>query len=216
MSIPEPIKLIIHSGESKHIKLAKILKYIVDECEIDQSKYYILGSYALRNDRTISDLDINMDSDEFMKLERIKLGCVEFYNNQIRWFYDLTNEYQKVDPTATDFSIEAFKKLPTEGYPSSKYSLGELASNGGLSTDEFGHQFMSLQTLLEWKKEMNRSKDKADIDLIESLIGITGGTIVGGCWSSPSLLWVAFFVICVLLIIYSILPSSIAGLESTL
>lgn len=54
---------------NKHEKLSRILKYIfVDICNMDQKKYYILGSYALRNERKINDLDINVDKDEFMKL----------------------------------------------------------------------------------------------------------------------------------------------------
>lgn len=51
--------------------LSSILKYIfIDICKIDQRKYYLLGSYALREHRNINDLDINLDHIEFMKLEK--------------------------------------------------------------------------------------------------------------------------------------------------
>ena len=80
-------KIIRLKSLKKHEKLSRILKYIfVDICIINQKKYYILGSYALRNNRKINDLDINVDKDEFMKLENATkkgFGRLEFLNNQI-------------------------------------------------------------------------------------------------------------------------------------
>lgn len=128
----------------------------------------IIGSYALRNHRVISDLDIVMNEEEFDKLGDI--GEKQLYNNQTRWFLDMTEAYERMEPTATDFSIEIFRKKPTEGYPDDRFSLGELKSNEGLDVDEFGHQFMNFDTLLKWKKTMNRDKDRADIKLIEGLV----------------------------------------------
>jgi len=175
--LPAEIIEIIYSNDSKHIKLARILKYIVDTYDIDQSKYYILGSYAIREHRNISDLDISARFDAFDKLPKEHLGIIELYNNQIRWFLDMTQEYNKVDPDATDFSIEMFRKCDGEGFPTADYSLGKLKESNALDTDEFGHQFMSLETLLKWKKEMNRPKDAKDIELIESLLtNSTGGS----------------------------------------
>ena len=53
---------IIQSDLKKYEKLSNILKYVfVDIAEIDQSKYYLLGSYAIRKYRPINDLDINLD-----------------------------------------------------------------------------------------------------------------------------------------------------------
>ena len=69
-----------------------------------------------------------------------------------------------------DFSIEAFMKKNTEGFPNDKFSLKYLTENNMLEKDENGHQFFSLTTLLEWKKAMNRDKDKPDIGLIEKLL----------------------------------------------
>jgi hypothetical protein len=39
--------------------------------KIDPKKYFILGSYALREHRKINDLDINIERKEFMKLELV-------------------------------------------------------------------------------------------------------------------------------------------------
>ncbi len=174
MDIEDKIDDIINSNLSKHDKLASILRLIIDEADIKPNSYFILGSYALRNNRTISDLDINMDSDEFEKLKELPFGTVEPYNNQTRWFYDLTKQYQKIDPNATDFSIEVFKKRPNEGFPDSDYSLGHLKKTGGLDVDKYDHQYFSMETLLAWKKKMNRPKDQDDIKLIESIM-VGGG-----------------------------------------
>ena len=170
----ETIKSIIRTSDLKHVKLSNILKYIfVDICHIDQQKYFILGSYAIRDHRKINDLDINLDDKEFIKLEEATkrgLGYIEFYNGQIRWFYDLTDEYNKLtNSDETDVSIEAFQKYPNVGFPNSNFSLAYLVENNGLDKDFNGHQFFSLNTLLDWKKTMNREKDKPDIDLIISL-----------------------------------------------
>jgi len=159
----------------KHEKLSKILKYIfVDVCKINQKKYYILGSYGLRNSRKINDLDINIDEDEFMKLENATkngFGRIEFYNNQIRWFFDLTKLYNKLTKSREkDFSIEAFMKDKKNGYPNNNFSLLKLVENKGLDKDENKHQFFNLKTLLKWKKTMNREKDKADIEIIKELL----------------------------------------------
>lgn len=75
----------------KYEKLSSILKYIfVDVCKIDQDKYFILGSFTIREHRLINDLDINIDKNEFMKLERAVergFGGIEFYNGQINSFF---------------------------------------------------------------------------------------------------------------------------------
>ena len=171
MKIRKLSSSIINSSLTKHEKLALIFQIIVEYTKVKKNSYFILGSYAVREMRSINDLDINMDYDEFKKLKKLaeeeKIGIVETYNNQIRWFYDMTDEYKKIDNSAEDFSIEVFQKKPTEGYPNENFSLQVLKDNKGLDKDTFGHQFFSLKTLLDWKKTMNRSKDLADIALIE-------------------------------------------------
>ena len=98
-------------------------------------------------------------------------GKIEFYNNQIRWFFDLTKEYNKLTSSKEkDFSIEAFMKDPKIGFPNNKFSLSGLTKNKGLSIDKNNHQFLNLEYLLKWKKCMNREKDKADIELIKKIL----------------------------------------------
>jgi len=164
---------IIKSTKSKQDKLSDILKFVfVDTCGISQDKYFILGSYAIRAQRTISDLDINLDNKEFLKLEKAGLGQLQFYNGQIRWFLDLTDVYNKLTAAnELDFSIEAFMKEPNNGFPNDKFSLAHLRRVDGLERDHNGHQFFSMKTLLSWKQTMNREKDKPDIELINTLLG---------------------------------------------
>jgi hypothetical protein len=172
----QKIKDIVKSTDlKKYEKLSAILKYIFgDVCGIKQNKYYILGSYAIREHRTINDLDINLDNNEFLKLEEATkkgLGGIEFYNKQIRWFFDMTEEYNSMtNSKENDFSIEAFQKMPDDGFPNSNFSLNHLLSNNGLDVDPNGHQFFSLKTLLDWKKTMDRPKDQDDIKLISSIL----------------------------------------------
>jgi hypothetical protein len=168
-------KIILDKKLKKYQKLSKILKYIfVDIAGINQKKYYILGSFSIREYRTISDLDINLDISEFLKLEKVvekNMGKIEFYNGQIRWFYDLTSEYNKLTKSnENDFSIEAFQKFPNEGFPNNKFSLNYLTKNNLFNKDENGHQFFNLKTLLKWKMTMNRPKNQDDIVLIKSII----------------------------------------------
>ena len=168
-------KIILDSKLKKYQKLSQILKYIfVDIAGINQKKYFILGSFSIREYRTISDLDINLDINEFTKLEKVvekNMGKLEFYNGQIRWFYDMTAEYNKLTKSnENDFSIEAFQKLPNEGFPNNKFSQKYLTKNKLFDKDENGHQFFNLKTLLKWKITMNRPKNQDDIILIKSII----------------------------------------------
>ena len=57
-----------------------------------------------------------------------------------------------------------------DGFPNETFSLQKLTENNKLDTDENGHQFYNIKTLLEWKKTLNREKDKADIELINSVL----------------------------------------------
>lgn len=159
----------------KYEKLSNILKYIfINICKIDPAKYYILGSFSIRKYREINDLDINIDKDEFIKLEKaVEKGFshIEFYNGQIRWIFDLTKEYNKLtSPKEKDFSTEAFMKDPKVGYPNNAFSLSSVKKNKGFNKDKNKHQFFSLKYLLKWKRAMNRDKDKSDIELIEELL----------------------------------------------
>lgn len=172
-------KIILNKKLKKYEKLSNILKYLfVDISKINQKKYYILGSFGLREYRVINDLDINIDYNEFFKLSKLvekNIGHIEFYgtndNMQIRWKYDLTSEYNKLTKSnEKDFSIEAFQKIETVGFPNNDYSLKKLLKTKGLDTDNNGHQFLNTKTLLKWKKTMNRPKDQDDIKLLKNII----------------------------------------------
>ena len=160
---------------TKYEKLSNLLKYIFqDICKIDTKKHYILGSFSLRKYRNINDLDINIDSLEFMKLEKAiqkGFGRLEFYNGQIRWFMDLTDEYNQLNSTSEkDFSIEAFMKSPNVGFPNNDFSLNNLKQHKGFDIDRNGHQYFSLKQLLKWKGTMNRPKDQSDIIILKQLL----------------------------------------------
>ena len=168
-------KTILSKRLKKYEKLSNILKYIfIDVCKINPKKYFILGSFSIRKHRKINDLDINLDKDEFMKLElavKKGFGHIEFYNGQIRWFCDLTKEYNKLtNSKEKDFSIEAFMKDPKIGYPNNKFSLSYLKKIKGFQIDKNNHQFFSLPSLLRWKQTMGRAKDQSDIKLIKQLL----------------------------------------------
>jgi len=160
------MKIINDDALMKHHKLAKILKFIVDRLGIPQTEYFILGSYVLREEREISDLDINLNIEWFTKAFEEKpseFGEVQPYNGQIRWFFDLTKEYnsyleKKGLPLSDDFSVEMFKKEIGDGFPDNRFSLKALRDNNGLETDCYGHQHFTLETLLLWKQTMNRPK----------------------------------------------------------
>ena len=65
-----------------------ILKYLfVDIAGIDQSKYYILGSYSIRRHREINDLDIHLENIEFFRLKALldkNIVRLDIYKDQIR------------------------------------------------------------------------------------------------------------------------------------
>ena len=168
-------KIILNKKLKKHEKLSSILRYLfVDIAKISQDKYYILGSFSIREYRQISDLDINLDLNEFYKLEQLtkkNIGKLEFYNNKIRWFVDFTKDYNKLkNENELDFSIEAFQKKQTDGFPNKSFSLKALRDNNDFEKNDDGHQFFNLKTLLKWKLTMNREKDKIDIELINNIL----------------------------------------------
>lgn len=170
-------KIIVNKKLKKHEKLSSILKYLfVDIAKISQDKYFILGSFSIREYRQISDLDINLDDKEFYKLEQLtkkNIGKIEFYNGQIRWYFDLTKEYNKLtNENEADFSIEAFQKKQTNGFPDKSFSLKSLRDNNDFDINDDGHQFFNLNTLLKWKLRMNREKDKPDIELIKNILKV--------------------------------------------
>jgi hypothetical protein len=171
--IDEINRIISVADANKSNKLSDILKLIVNECNISQTKYMIIGSYGIRHYREIGDLDVIMEKTEWNKLSHMVdegIGVFETYNGQKRYFLDLTDEYKKMDPMANDFSIEIFSKELNEGYPNNKFSIEHLYEHNGLARDENNHQHFTRKTLLKWKKTTNRPKDVPDVKLIAHLI----------------------------------------------
>ena len=165
--------IILDQNTTKYQKLSDILKLIIDYCSIDNNKYMIIASYGLRFYRQINDLDMNMEVDEWIKLKKvvdIGLGIFQIYNEQERYFLDMTKEYQAIDPNEKDFSIEIFKKEVGEGYPNSTFSISYLLAHNGLERDENKHLYFNKNTLLRWKRISNRKKDENDIKLLEKLV----------------------------------------------
>jgi hypothetical protein len=70
----------------------------------------------------------------------MNFGKIKFYNNQIRWIFNLTKEYNKLTLSKeTDFSIEAFMKDQKISFPNNKFSLYSLLKNKGLDKDKNNH-----------------------------------------------------------------------------
>jgi len=173
--IESSIKFIMRSSMEKHNKLSTILRYLfVNECDIDQKKYFLIGSYTIRKWRKINDLNIIIVPNEFIKLEQlvtIGIGKMEMYNGGYRWFYDMTNYYNEITGQhEKKFSIEAYRVNERYGFPDDRFSLSNLMKIGGLELDENDHLFLRLSILLIWKKTMNRPKDLIDIDIIEKIL----------------------------------------------
>lgn len=165
--------IIYDENTTKHEKLSDILKILIDFCDINNNKYMIIASYCIRNYREINDLDMNMITDEWDKLQKlvtIGIGIIETYNGQLRYFLDMTDEYKKLVPNVKDFSIEIFKKDLNEGFPNETFSIEYLLNHNGLDRDENKHLYFNKKTLHRWKKTMMREKDKLDIKLLEKII----------------------------------------------
>ena len=174
MSLQNKIyKVFYDENIPKYQKLSNILKLLINYCDINNKKYMIIGSYSIRNYREINDLDMNMEENEWDKLNKLVnmgLGIMKIYNNQHRFFFDMTEEYKKIDPNANDFSIEIFRKEMSVGFPNDTFSIEYLIKNKGLDKDDNKHLYFNKKTLLRWKKTMNRVKDIKDIELLETLI----------------------------------------------
>lgn len=161
------------SKSEKHKKLSDILhRLFVVLANISQDKYVIIGSYGMRDYRNISDLDVSLDAEEFYKLKILidrGFGKLEIHNNRIRWFYDMTSQYNELnDKKEHDFSIEVYQMHRFIGFPDDEFSLDHLIKFNELESDENNHQYFKVSTLLKWKRAMGRVKDKADILLVEN------------------------------------------------
>ena len=169
--------IILDNNLKKYQKYSKILKYLfIDIANINQNKYFIGGSFCIREYKQINDLDIYIQKNKFIKLQKIvdkNMGKFEFINGNIKWIYNITDEYNHLTKSnENEFSIEVFQSLINEDWPIDRFSLKYLQKNNFLDKDENGHQFFNLNTLLKFKLTINRPKDLDDIRLIKSIIGL--------------------------------------------
>lgn len=141
--------------------MATILCMIVTYCDIDQDKYHILSSYAIKDFKSVSDLDVNMEPSEWKKLSKSKMGKSGIYNNQKRYFIKLPSISQ-------DAEIEIFNKKPTEAYPNDFFSHKKIKNK--LIRDEYGNLYYPLNIFVEWKNTVHRLKDKKQLQLLNKKI----------------------------------------------
>ena len=151
-------------------KLAKILSYIINDLGIDNEKYFVTGSYALKDYyyyRDIDNLNINMAPREFNKLGIFELG--QYYNdkNVQKWILDLKEFYEEINnENINNFYIEIIEIPVNKGYPNNKFSLQSL-KNCNLLVDKYNNYFLTIPAFYEWRKIINKKKDNEDIKFIE-------------------------------------------------
>jgi len=153
-------------GNDVNTLLPMVLLMIVSYCDIDQSKYHILSSYAIRQIKPVSDLDVNMDETEWKKLAKCGLGKAEIYNNQDRY-------YIKIGV----IDIEAFSKKDTIGFPNNDFSMSALRPK--LVRDMFGHLHYSFDAFVSWKVVVHRDKDKEHLTQLFKDLKVLKRTIKG-------------------------------------
>lgn len=146
---------------NKNFLMPLVLSMIIQFCEIDQSKYHILASYGIRAIKQVGDLDINMDSHEWKKLERSGMGKAGIYNGQMRYFIEIPE-------ISDDAEMEIFSKKPSEGFPNSDFSHSKLEDK--FMIDQFGHNYYHVDTLIKWKEIVHREKDLKALELMHSEI----------------------------------------------
>lgn len=161
----DDINMILIENISKSAKLAKILNEIMTNYGIPKEAYIILGSYAIREFREISDLDVDMDQNYFSKLEICKLGTVSLRGEEYVWAFNYTFD-------GISYIIEVYATDPYKNYPNDSFSITNLHLRNALDKDEYTQNCYKLETLLEWKQIANRKKDQSDIELIKKILKI--------------------------------------------
>ena len=137
--------------------MALILLMVVNYCGIDQSKYHIMSSYAIRDFKSIRDLDVIMNDKEWPKILKSKIGVSKPYNNTTRYLINLPS-------ISADAEIEIFCHSPTHGFPTPKFSHKSLKNK--LVKDKYGNLYYSLDTFVEWKDSYHRDKDYDQLNLL--------------------------------------------------
>ena len=144
--------------------MSTILLMIVCYCDIDQSKYHISSSYAIRDFKPVSDLDLAMEENEWKKLDKFlpkKFGESGIYNGDLRYLIKFSNLDE-------DAELEIFCKNSKKGYPNNRFSHNSLQNK--FLKDSYGHLYYSLDTFVNWKSTVHRNKDKDHIVLLKNNI----------------------------------------------
>lgn len=164
------VKIITSKNKPLSAKLAKILSYIVNYVGIDKKKYFITGSYALKDYvkyREIDNLDVNMDPTEFKKLVYFGYGSFKNINGENMWNFDLKNVYNQENIFhVKNFIIKIYEIPSHEGHPNKMFSLDSLMLCG-LQVDEYNNNYLTIKMLYNMKKILNRKIDERDIRFIQ-------------------------------------------------
>ena len=134
-----------------------ILLMVVNYCGIDQSKYHIMSSYAIRDFKPLRDLDVIMNDKEWPKILKSKVGVSKPYNNTTRYLINLPS-------ISADAEIEIFNHSATHGFPTRDFSHKSLKNK--FVKDKYGNLYYSLDTFVEWKDCRHTSKDYTHINLL--------------------------------------------------
>jgi hypothetical protein len=161
----DEVKSVLKEKIPKSTKLAKILNLVMTISGVPKEAYIILGSYALRNYREISDLDVDMDENYFSLLKVSPLGIVSLRGDEYVWAFN--QEYEDIV-----YTIEVYATNPCKNFPNNNFSINSLHNSNALQKDEFDQFHYKLETLLEWKQTVNREKDQKDIKLIKNIINL--------------------------------------------
>ena len=169
-----------YNRNNAHDIFGEIMAYIKSFCLLDE-EYYITGSYAmgLKGIKQISNISVSVSQKNMgLILKNIKndgkMEVVITASNGVlnKFVIDLTTFFrhnEEFHDFRKSFFIEIFQYSVESGYPNEKFSFKNMKESGGITKDIFGNYFMTINKLLEWKKElvnMNQdvSKHKTDID----------------------------------------------------
>lgn len=130
----------------------------------------------MRKYKNIGDLDIDMDSSDFHKLQHLSSSYISYKvhpeSQESIWEVELSPLYSKIKNESEEFKIEVYCCDPKIGYFGEEYSLDNIFGNKEkcVEVDEFGNQHYSLETTLVFKQKNNRPKDQKDIDILKNLL----------------------------------------------
>jgi hypothetical protein len=168
-----------YKRDNAHLIFGEIMAYIREYCKLDD-EYYIMGSYVMgiKNIKQISNISVSVtpknmglilkNIKKFGKLETLETsnGVIIKFLIDLTKFFTYNKEYRDY---RKNFFIELFQYPPESGFPTENFSYNSMKENNGILKDLFKNYYMSLNKLLEWKKELvtrnlDSSKHIKDID----------------------------------------------------